>query len=77
MKKRVLELYFFYILDLSPKEAKQEAEKIDYLVSCNLIEKMLIKLLKRKIKIELCPHGKETYCKEFFNLNELNKEINN
>ena len=68
MKRRLLELFFFYVLDLDPKTAKKEAEKIDFLVSCETIEKIVEKLLKRKINIERCLHDKKTYVKEFITL---------
>jgi len=68
MKRRVLELYFFYVLNLSIKESKKEAEKVDFLLSCNVIEKMMEKLKKMHKNITLCPHGKNTYCSDFFKI---------
>jgi Mn-dependent DtxR family transcriptional regulator len=66
MKKRILELFFFHILDLPAQLSRKEADKIDYLVSCKTIEKIVEKLEKRKINTKLCIHNKPTYIEEFF-----------
>ncbi|MEO2154353.1 MAG: metal-dependent transcriptional regulator [Nanoarchaeota archaeon] len=66
MKKRILELFFFHILDLSAQLSRKEADKIDYLVSCKTIEKIVEKLEKRKINTKSCIHNKPTYIEEFF-----------
>jgi Mn-dependent DtxR family transcriptional regulator len=76
LKRRILEIFFYHFLGLEVKLCKKEAEKIDFLVGCELINKMIKKLEKIGINLNKCLHEKSTYLEEFYKFLEKSKKIN-
>jgi len=70
-KRRIMENFFYFILELDEKKASLEADNLDYLVSCELVDRMLDYLEKKGFKSNFCIHGKPLY-KEV--LEQKNKE---
>jgi DtxR family Mn-dependent transcriptional regulator len=60
-KRRVMENFFYFILKMDEKKASLEANNLDYLVSCELISKMLEYLEKKGFRSNYCIHGKQLY----------------
>ena len=60
-KRRIMENFFYFILEMDEKKATLEASNLDYLVSCELIEKMLNYLERKGFRSNYCIHGKRLY----------------
>jgi len=70
LKRRILELFFYHFLGLEVKKCKYEADKIDYLLSCEIIYKITKKLERVGINLSKCVHSKPTYVDEFYKIIE-------
>lgn len=70
LKRRILELYFYHFLGLEIKTCKNNANKIDYLLDCEVVYKMIKKLEKLSINLKTCFHQKPTYIDEFYKIIE-------
>jgi Mn-dependent DtxR family transcriptional regulator len=76
-KRRIMENFFYFILKIDPKKASIEANNLDYIVSCELAEKMLDYLEKKGYRNNFCIHGKRLYKEVIKKEEEKEKERRN